>query len=495
MLFNSYIFILCFLPITWLLFILCGRFGQRNISLAFLALASLVFYGYWDIDYIPLILSSVIINYVFGGLILAQPKSKKVLITGILFNIALLCYYKYTNFFIDNLNEISGSEINIRKIALPLGISFFTFQQISYLVDVYSGAIKERNIFIYFAYVLFFPQLISGPIVRYVDVAPQLSNSERIQINYDNLSKGILLFTIGLFKKVILADSIEVYATPIFEAVENGQTIHFIEAWYGAFAYSCQLYFDFSGYSDMAVGLALMFNIHINVNFMSPYKARNLIEFWQRWHISLSVCFQKYLYTPIAMKIRHWPDSILKLAFPFILTMLIIGFWHGAGWNYVVWGGIHGLYLAWNHYFRRKAKHTIFKSKIWFLTSITLTFTAVVAVNVLFRCDSLSHAIDFYRGMFGGNGAIVPYSLQSLFGESDWFHYSYYLFPALHDHYPLSIILQLLLCLAIIFGVKNSNEMIHLFKPSYANLGLAITLFFISFIAMNKVSVFLYYQF
>lgn len=497
MLFNSYIFLLVFLPLVLLGFFLIGRWQKVNPSLIFIALASLVFYGYFKAEYVALIVITVIVNYGIGGWIMKDRSNKKPFYLGVCLNILLLCYYKYTNFFIDNFNTCFGTSTTIAPILLPLGISFFTFQQISYLFDVNSGLIKDRKFILYFSYVVFFPQLISGPIVRYTDVCHQLVKSARTKLDFDHLCSGFYLFTLGLAKKVLIADRIDVYASPIFKAAEQGDMVYFIDSWYGALAYTCQIYFDFSGYSDMAVGLARMFNINIPINFCSPYKSKNFIEFWKRWHISLSICFQKYIYTPIGLAMRHWQAKTLKQYLPFFITMTVIGFWHGAGWNFVLWGFIHGLYIAINHWWRMSFNIPFRNSKLWAISSIGITFFCVVIVNVLFRASDMTSALQMYKGMLGMNGVILPYVLNNFvsFEGSSVFQFSYYLFPALHEHLPGMILITLLVSLLLIFIPRNSNDMLATFKPGVKNLIFMAILLFTCLIQMNDVSVFLYYQF
>jgi D-alanyl-lipoteichoic acid acyltransferase DltB (MBOAT superfamily) len=298
MLFNSYIFIFLFLPVTLFGFFYIGVRGNYYFALAWLVGTSLFFYGWWNPAYIFLIVSSVIFNYFLGSL-LNNPllKTRKIiLIFGIFINLFLLGYFKYYNFFILNINNIFSSSLPIETIILPLAISFFTFQQITYLVDAYKGRTSEYDFLHYCLFVTFFPQLIAGPIVHHKEMLPQFTKKIINQLNYENLAVGLTIFVFGLFKKVVIADGIAGYATPVFSAAEAGITLTFFDAWGGALAYTFQLYFDFSGYSDMAIGLARMFGIRLPLNFNSPYKANNIIEFWRRWHMTLSRFLREYLF-------------------------------------------------------------------------------------------------------------------------------------------------------------------------------------------------------
>lgn len=499
MLFNSYIFIFSFLPLTLFLFFLAGKLTSREASLWVLILASLFFYGYWNIHYLPLIVGSVLVNYALGQAQLRFPDAKGRLMTlAIVLNLLVLGYFKYANFFLDNMNSWVGTDYRLEKIILPLGISFFTFQQLSYQVDIFGGRIKDREFSVYTAFVLFFPQLIAGPIVRYTDVGPQLKGIERTSANPDNMNAGLFLFVLGLSKKVLLADNIEAFASPVFDLTFNGGDPALIESWVGAVLYSFQLYFDFSGYSDMAVGLAWMFNIKIPINFDSPYKAANIIDFWKRWHISLSVCFQRYLFNPIAWVLRSYKNILINHYLPFLLTMTIIGLWHGASWTCVLFGVVHGVYLAVNHHWFKLNPPKRGQVK-WFrrLFAIALTFLAVVCVNVLFRSDSLTGAIDMYRGMFGFNGIVLPPVLKSLFGGAIDFGvvYSYYLFPSMHDEKTSHILMTLIFGAILVWGFKNSNHYFTAFKADKKRWVIALLLLFWCLIEMNTVSTFLYYQF
>ncbi len=346
MLFNSAVFIFAFLPFVVLFYYFLNRKFTAEISFAFLVLASLFFYGWWNPVYLLLLSASIIGNFYIGKLIYRR-KKKILLVFGIVLNLASIAYYKYAGFLVFNFAYLTGSNITIDKIVLPLAISFFTFQQIAYLVDVWKAKAKEYNFIHYCLFVTFFPQLIAGPIVHHSEMLPQFEKNELKRIQ-DNLAIGISIFAIGLFKKTVIADNLAVYANPIFQQADSGVGVDFFSAWLGTLAYSLQLYFDFSGYSDMAIGLARMFGIILPLNFYSPYKAFSIVEFWRRWHITLSRFLRDYVYIPMGGNQHGRTKKYIFL----MSTMLLGGLWHGAGWNFVIWGGLHGLYLIVNHYSR-----------------------------------------------------------------------------------------------------------------------------------------------
>ena len=295
MLFNSDIFVFAFLPTVLLGFYALSRYAPSFLAKAWLVAASLFFYGWWNPAYLGLIVVSVFFNYGLGRVLMARPSEKPLLSLGVAANLALLAYFKYANFFVDNLNALTGTNYTLHHIVLPLAISFFTFQQIAYLVDTYRGEVQEKSILNYGLFVTFFPQLIAGPIVHHREVLPQFLQKLGQHATACNIGMGFAIFSIGLFKKVILADNVAVYATPIFNAADQGVALTLLESWGGLLAYAGQIYFDFSGYSDMAIGLGRLFGISLPLNFNSPYKATNIIDFWRRWHITLSRFLRGYL--------------------------------------------------------------------------------------------------------------------------------------------------------------------------------------------------------
>ncbi|MGB5717793.1 MAG: MBOAT family protein, partial [Gammaproteobacteria bacterium] len=413
MLFNSYIFIFGFLPIVLAGFFAIGARGHHRVAIAWLVGASLFFYGWWNPAYLGLILGSILFNYAAGVALGGHEQGfsrKWLLALGVAGNLGLLGYFKYANFFVDNISLLSGADYHLGKIVLPLAISFFTFQQIAYLVDAYKGETREYNFLHYCLFVTFFPQLIAGPIVHHREMLPQFARDRIYRLNYGHLAIGISIFTLGLFKKVVLADGVAVYVAPVFDAAEAGIALNMYEAWQGAMAYTFQLYFDFSGYSDMAIGLARMFGIRLPLNFNSPYKAGNIIEFWRCWHMTLSRFLRDYLYIPLGGNRKGTTRRHVNL----MITMILGGLWHGAGWNFIIWGALHGFYLVINHAwhgvlraFGGGAHTTNFISRG---LARLLTFTVVVVAWVFFRAESLPGAMHLLSAMAGGNGLSLPES-------------------------------------------------------------------------------------
>tara|TARA_B110000438_G_scaffold303772_1_gene367234 strand:+ start:1566 stop:3047 length:1482 start_codon:yes stop_codon:yes gene_type:complete len=493
-------------------------------------MASLFFYGWWNPLYLGLILVSIIFNYVIGSSLERKP-SKFILVSGITTNLLLLAYFKYANFFVNNLNILINGDIHLEKIILPLAISFFTFQQITYLIDSYRGLTKGYNFLHYCLFVTFFPQLIAGPIVHHAEMMPQFKKINTYRFSNTHLSVGITLFMFGLFKKVVLADGIAVYATPIFQAAENGLDLTIFEAWIGALAYTFQLYFDFSGYSDMALGLARMFGITLPVNFFSPYKAKNIIEFWRRWHITLHRFITNYVFFPLDLKSKRFLiknnitisfSFLLNPVFPIMTAFLISGLWHGAGWTFIIWGGMHGIYLSINYFWhniRRKILNYENKpSLIGRYFGHTLTFISVVLAWVMFRAETLEGSKVMYMAMLGYNGISFPPSLQLFLGNMgnltgsleisfDGLFYHGYLVD------PLKGVFMILSMLLIVWFAPNTNELMRNYKPVIGfehhikkynfitwapNRKWLITVSIISYLALSslfKVSEFLYFQF
>jgi alginate O-acetyltransferase complex protein AlgI len=410
MLFNSYEFILAFLPITLLVYFWLGRHGTGRMAIAWLVAASLFFYGWWNAAYLLLIVFSMLFNYGVGlGLSSHSTKiaRKPMLVFGIAMNLGLLGYYKYANFFVANLNAVADTNIHLETIILPLAISFFTFQQITYLIDSYRRLTHEYRFLHYCLFVTFFPQLIAGPIVHHSEMLPQFARRSILRPHASNIAVGVTLFFIGLFKKAVLADGIAAYATPVFDAAAAGETLTLFEAWGGALAYTFQLYFDFSGYSDMALGAARMFGIILPLNFFSPYKAASIIDFWRRWHMTLSRFLRDYVYIPLGGN-RHGPR---RRYVNVMATMLLGGLWHGAGWTFVVWGGLHGFYLMLNHGWnalRRRSADPVERSVLTTLLGRSVTFLAVVVAWVFFRAVDLPSAMAVLEGMSGLNGVAIP---------------------------------------------------------------------------------------
>ncbi|MBK9234555.1 MAG: MBOAT family protein [Rhodoferax sp.] len=410
MLFTTGAFLLAFLPITLAVYFLLGR-RSHAAAAAWLLLASLFFYGHWMPALTLLLVASMVVNFWAGGRIVGalqahnRARAKTWLTLGIVFNLGLLGYYKYANFFVDNLNAVLGFEWQLGRILLPIGISFYSFTQIAFLVDSYEGKVREVNPVHYGLFVTYFPHLIAGPVLHHSQMMPQFADPAIYRPRGENIAAGLAMLTIGLFKKVVLADGIAPYADAVFSPGASAAMLTPGEAWLGATAYTLQLYFDFSGYSDMAVGLSLLFNVRLPFNFNSPYQARNISDFWRRWHISLSNFMRDYLYIPLGGNRGGPVRRYLNLA----TTMVLGGLWHGASWSFVVWGALHGAYLMINHGFRAvlgEARRTRWEaSHIYGGASWALTLGAVVVAWVFFRAETLSGAMQIIHAMFSWPGA------------------------------------------------------------------------------------------
>ncbi|MAG94634.1 MAG: membrane-bound O-acyltransferase family protein [Planctomycetaceae bacterium] len=408
MLFNSYQFLFAFLPVTAVVYFLLGRYEARRAAAGWLVLCSLFFYAYWNPAYLLLLGGSVVGNYLVGRALgpgnAVRLRRQLVLSLGVLGNLALLGYYKYANFFVDSAGSLLGTSLTLETIILPLAISFFTFQQIAYLADQFREAGEPCSFLEYCLFVTFFPQLIAGPIVHHRSVRPQFADPATYRPQAENLAVGMTIFLIGLFKKVVLADQAALFANHVFDGTAIAGTPTLAEAWLGTLAYTFQLYFDFSGYSDMAIGLGRLFGIRLPVNFNSPYKATSIVEFWRRWHITLSVFLRDYLYVPLGGnrrgKVRRYGNLML--------TMLLGGLWHGAGWNYVVWGGLHGAYLCVNHAWSALCRQMGWirgKDALgWKLAGGCLTFLAVIVGWVFFRSADFNSAGTVLQSMVGVHG-------------------------------------------------------------------------------------------
>jgi D-alanyl-lipoteichoic acid acyltransferase DltB (MBOAT superfamily) len=365
-----------------------------------LILLSLFFYAYWNPNFLFLLVPSMIGNYLLSKLLIKNHQripAKVYLLIGVAINLAILAYFKYKNFFYETTNFLLETETQIVPLVLPLAISFFTFQQIAYLVDIYQGKISPGKFVNYVAFVAFFPQLIAGPIVHYRGINQQF-NATRWRIFDGNLfNKGVMLFSIGLFKKIILADSLASFSNPVFDSAMGGEQITSLNAVIGMFSYSFQLYFDFSGYADMALGIAAMFGILLPINFKSPYRATSIIDFWQRWHITLSHFLRDYIYIPLGGNRK----GVSKKHSNLLITMLLGGLWHGAGWTFVLWGGVQGLLLVLNNCW------SSVDFKIPVVIAVPLTFITVSLAWVLFRAENLESALSVYHALLQPQGVVT----------------------------------------------------------------------------------------
>ena len=427
MLFHSGVFIFGFLPIVFFGYAFAQRIGGA-VTLGWLLLSSAFFYGWWNPAFLILIIVSVLFNFTIGRQLQLRPK-RWLLIAGIAANLVALGYFKYRGFFAEILASLTASDYHIAALVLPLGISFFSFQQISYLIDAYNGRAKPNTLPEYALFVMFFPHLIAGPIVHHAEILPQIVKLKKPNILMrSDVTVGLMLFMAGLIKKAVFADHLDLYSTPLFAAAEAPtNAISFFEAWTGALTYTLQIYFDFSGYTDMAIGLARMFSIHFPVNFDSPFKAKSIIDFWQRWHITMTRFFMGYVYNPIVTHItrkraeRGLPTSqkmlskpglfLMLLAWPTMLTMFLVGLWHGAAWNFMFFGLLNGVYLLINHAFRiwkiKRGHKTENANPVVTILSWAITFIAVMVGFVIFRAERMHGGINILLGMTGLEGRLI----------------------------------------------------------------------------------------
>ncbi|SEA15565.1 MBOAT family protein [Variovorax sp. YR216] len=462
MLFNSIGFIFVYLPIVFLGFFFLARRNQK-LAAFWLAIASLFFYGWWNPKFVSLLLASICFNYGAGYLIgHGGSRAKAILVASVASNLVLLGVFKYANFFVSTLNS-AGAQIGLLDIILPLGISFFTFTQIAFLVDVYRGIAKEYNFVHYLLFVTWFPHLIAGPVLHHKQMMPQFALASTYKPNVESIAVGLTFFSVGLFKKVYLADHFALFANPVFDSAAHGESPKLIAAWVGAVAYALQLYFDFSGYSDMAIGLSRMFNIKLPLNFDSPYKAASIIDFWRRWHMTLSKFLRDYLYVPLGGN-RKGP---VRRHFNLLATMLLGGLWHGAGWNFVLWGGLHGVFLIVNHGWRwltRNKGET--NNVVVHALCVLLTFTVVVVAWVPFRAESLHAALVLWNGMIGLNGVSLPESLAGrLPAEFGSFRFDG-AFPGL----PIitgEVLIWVPIGLGVIWVLPNSQQWLASYAPAW----------------------------
>jgi alginate O-acetyltransferase complex protein AlgI len=528
-LFNSYVFIFCFLPIVLAGYAWLRRAPNALWPIAWLVAASLLYYAWWRPVFLLLLLFSVAVNYALGRLILdgglARERARMVLTLGIAFNLCLLGYFKYAGFLVANANTVLGAHFTVPNIVLPIGISFITFQKIAFLVDAYRGLVRNFTLANYAFFVTFFPQLIAGPITHHAEIMPQIGPAQRRDLAAD-LAVGLSIFTVGLFKKVVIADSLAVYADGGYAQLKAGAPLDTASAWITVLCYSFQLYYDFSGYSDMAVGLARMFGFRLPMNFYSPYKSASIIDFWRRWHITLSRFLRDYLYFPLGGNRRGPVRRYLNLG----IVMLLGGLWHGANWTFVLWGGVHGLLLALNHAWRALplSQSPACKSRPGQRIAVLLTFVAVTLAWVPFRADSLKDAATMLAYLWPTLGdahgaASIWGSIESQFGElkhvltlsDEWFTPRELWPPVLPANYfatqtrPLGL---WLLCIGVAtFAMPNTYQMFGHFEPALglpeqdAGGGLrrldwrvafvVAAMFVLATLRLSHVSPFLYYQF
>ncbi|HEX4543798.1 MAG TPA: MBOAT family O-acyltransferase [Candidatus Acidoferrum sp.] len=435
MLFNSLPFLFVFFPVVLIGFLLVGRLG-RIAAVAWLAAASLVFYAYWNKAFLVLLLGSIVFNFLcaqaIGCVVNRTGWQQRFLWAGLAGNLALLGYFKYWFPLLNSLGSLAHPPLGFGSVTLPLGISFFTLTQIAYLVDLQQGEANQLSLIEHLFFVGFFPHLIAGPILHHREFMPQVAKGRTLRLHWEDLAVGLTCFVIGLFKKIVIADQIAASADSLF-ASPAGQPL--IRVWSGVLSYAVQLYFDFSGYSDMAIGLARMFSLRFPMNFNSPYKAKSIIEFWQRWHMTLTNFLMLYIYNPIALAINRQrlaagraigrkavitPEGFLRIiALPTLVTMVIAGVWHGAGRQFLAFGLLHGIFICLNHAWRTFApKWSAALGSAWLgsAASVLVTFLAVVSAQIFFRADSIRDAFAVVRGAIGINGTgMFPHAGPALF--------------------------------------------------------------------------------
>ncbi|MFA5216010.1 MBOAT family protein [Sulfuricurvum sp.] len=491
MLFNSYEFIFFFLPITFGIYFWLNKKRLTQASKGWMVFASLFFYSWWNIIYLPLILGSILFNFTIGSTISrinASPasakkgvSSKAILAFGIISNVLLLGYFKYMDFFIANANTVLGSHWDLMHIVLPLGISFFTFTQIAYLVDAYRDEVKEMDYLNYTLFVTFFPHLLAGPILHHKEMMPQFDALRNKALNYKNIATGLFLFSIGMFKKVVIADTFAEWANAGFV---TEHALNFFEAWATSLSYTFQLYFDFSGYTDMALAVALLFNIKLPINFNSPYKALNIQDFWRRWHMTLSRFLRDYIYIPLGGNRNGETRTYANL----FTVFLVGGLWHGASWMFVIWGALHGiaivLHRAWQQMGQKM--NTLLA---WFITFNFINFTWI-----FFRAKDWDDALKVIQGMLGFSGIMLPekYTKGLMFLQQYGIEFGG-VFGDIQG--KAQTIVYIVVATIITLKLKNAMEMVKEFQPTRLNLLYTMALFFTALSMMSRVSEFLYFNF
>lgn len=471
MLFNSFLFIFGFLPLALVLFYAAGRFGRSGrLAKVLLTLLSLGFYAMWRPIHLPLLLGSIVVNYFVGdriqsALAAGRERTMRVwLVLGLAADLSFLGWFKYANFIADNISALTGTPLGLAKIALPLGISFFTFQKIAYLIDSSRGDARRMGFLDFSLFAAFFPQLIAGPIVHYKEVVPQIQSRLFGKLIWRNLMVGLVIFAIGLFKKTVLADTLSSYANPMFDAGAQGHPFNLASGWLAAVTFTFQLYFDFSGYSDMAIGLGRMLGVKLPLNFHSPLRAPNIADYWRRWHMTLQRFIVAYIFQPLALPLnrwaamrglRDWPAFAVGVGIPAFVTFVAVGIWHGAGWTFVAFGVMHAVYIctneAWGEWRRRRRRQlkklgqTLAEpGPVRTLLFHAVTLVAVIYANVMFRAHAVGDAVLVWKGMTGLNGGALDA------GALDW-----------------GLAASLLVSVVLVFMAPNTQQIMGRFDPAY----------------------------
>jgi len=471
MLFNSFVFIFGFLPLAFVVTYALGRWRQTFAKLA-LALLSLGFYAWWNPIHLPLLLGSIVFNYFVGGIIQKahaagrRRAANAWLVFGVLCDVALLGWFKYANFVADNANALLGTDFRLERIALPLAISFFTFQKLAYLIDSARGEAKPMRPLDFTLFAAFFPQLIAGPIVHYKEIVPQLQNRLWGRLIARNVMVGLVIFAIGLFKKTVIADTLSSYADPLFAAASGGHEYNILSGWLAAITFTLQLYFDFSGYSDMAIGLARIFGVKLPLNFHSPLRAANIIDYWRRWHMTLQRFIVAYIFQPLSLPLNRaaakrgltsWTAFAIGTGIPTFVTFVAVGIWHGAGWTFVAFGVMHAIYICVNEAWRERRKNLrrrLKKQKIVLADPGVgeraayhiLTLIAVAYGNVMFRAHSVGEAVSVWSGMSGFGGLNLSTPIPD---------------------FGLDLVATIALGAALIALAPNTQQIMRRFDPAY----------------------------
>lgn len=484
MLFNSYIFIFIFLPICLVGYYLLNHFKKYTLSQLFLLAMSLWFYAYFNINYLFIIIISILINYFLYYLmkkININWKRRIILFLGIIINVGILFYYKYMDFFISNINVLFNKDYNLLHIVLPLGISFFTFQQLSFIIDSYKREIPNYSLLHYASFVTFFPQLIAGPIVTHDELIPQFLNKNLKHLNWDNLSRGIYSFTLGLTKKVIIADT---FGIAVNYGYSNFETLNSASAIIIMLSYTIQIYFDFSGYSDMAIGIGKMFNIDLPMNFNSPYKALNINEFWSKWHITLTRFFTKYIYIPLGGNRKGKFKTYRNI----MIVFLVSGLWHGANWTFIIWGLLHGLFSVFTRIFKK------YFDKLNPIINWIITFSFINITWIFFRADNIKQALIIINRVFQFIFGPIPFEIKEAF-EIPGFTFLKNNISSLNFFPFISLQLFFIIAFFIILNSKNVKEKMDEFKPTIKNTIITIFLLIWCIISFSGISTFLYFNF
>ena len=482
--FNSYFFILLFLPVCIFVYFFLNHFRWYTLGKVFLLGMSLLFYGYFDIKYLILLCISVIINYALSRRMMAcssQKPRKAILATSLFINLGILFYFKYMDFFLSNINHVFHTEYSLWRIALPLGISFFTFQQIAYSIDVYKEEYKGCSFLDYALCITFFPKTTQGPIIVAGELLPQFSDTGRKKIDWDNMTQGVYIFTLGLAKKVLLAD---VFGSAANVGYGNIDALDATNALITMLAYTMQIYFDFSGYSDMALGLGKMLNIELPVNFDSPYKALTITDFWKRWHISLTRFFTKYVYIPLGGNRKGNRRTYINMLVVFLLS----GLWHGASWNFVFWGACHGIFSVITRRFR------MFFVKLHPALNWMLTFGFVNVTWVFFRAETLPSALRLLNRIVRFNFGTVWQDILACFRTPEIVFFLKR--TPVETVYPyITMTVFFIGAFLIILGSRNAVEKMRSFKPTKINAIITAGLLVWCIFSLSGISTFVYSNF